>query len=614
MPRVKRKNKFKRKIKPRFFLFLAVLILIGTAAGYVFARHINNKDAFVSIGSRLNDAIAGKTQGNASDNTNENNQTITKEINNNGGNNSNLDNNDNGSENVEIIENNESGKKKAIIPERNPEAVQETLPDNLKIKWEVIKDNKIISDYKRDYSISFPDPEDYSTLPGITCFRGNNYRNSASYGYADIQEEKLEKIWSFSNGKIDVWTGVGWTGQPAIVMWDEKTKNIMNIFPSKKQKKGLKEVIYATLDGKIYFFDLEDGKPTREPIDIGYPIKGTVTVDPRGYPLLYTGQGIPEKNGEQGPIGYRIFSLIDQKMLYFIDGYDKHAFRRWGAFDSSGVIDAKSDTLIIPGENGILYTAKLNTKYDPDKGTISINPEFANYRYKSSVSKRLGIENSPVVFKNYVYFIDNSGLLQCVDLNTLKPVWARNVTDDTDSTPALEIESETEVSLYTACEVDLQGSEGYSYIRKIDAFTGRLIWEKAVKCEYNPDNNGGALASPVIGKNDIDNLVIYNIAKTGKTKTSGRLFALDKKSGKEVWTIDFNNYCWSSPVDVYTKDGKSYLIVCDSAGNVYLIEGKTGRILDTINIGSNIEASPAVYDNIAVIGTRGQKIFGIRIK
>ncbi|HHW47099.1 MAG TPA: PQQ-like beta-propeller repeat protein [Clostridiaceae bacterium] len=573
----------------------------------------SNREAFISIGSRLNDAIAENASGGA----NGNSKIISGETNNIDNKN---DNNGNNNENAGNIESNEPQKKKAIMPQRNPEAIPETLPEKLEIKWDVIKGDKIISDYSRDYNISFPDSGEYSVLPGITCFRGNNYRNSASYGYADIKEEKLEEIWSFSNGSIDVWTGVGWTGQPAIIMWDEQTKNIMNIFPSKKQKEGLKEVIYATLDGKIYFFDLEDGKPTREPINIGYPIKGTVTVDPRGYPLLYTGQGIPEKNGEPGPIGFRIFSLINHKMLYYIDGYDKHAFRRWGAFDSSGVIDTKTDTLIEAGENGIIYTVKLNTKYDPDKGTISVNPDLEKYRYKSAISKRLGVENSPVIFKNYVYFIDNSGLLQCVDLNTLKPVWARNVTDDTDSTIVLEVESETEVSLYTACEVDLQGSEGYSYIRKIDAFTGRLIWEKAVKCEYNPNNNGGALASPVIGKNDIDNFVIYNIAKTGKIKKqgmtvySGKLFALDKNSGKEVWTVELENDSWSSPVDVYTKDGKSYLIQCDSVGNVYLIEGKSGKILDTINLGANIEASPAVYDNILVIGTRGQKICGIRIK
>ena len=44
---------------------------------------------------------------------------------------------------------------------------------------------------------------------------------------------------------------------------------------------------------------------------------------------------------------------------------------------------------------------------------------------------------------------------QCVDLNTMKPVWLRDVSDDTNSTTILE-ETEDGVFLYTACEVDHQ--------------------------------------------------------------------------------------------------------------------------------------------------------------
>lgn len=587
-----RTTKFrKRRIKARFYIFLTVLILIIASTIFYF-----NYDKLIKKNNDITD-----------DNT-----TIDTETNIETGTNSN-DNNDNTEENEDTITENETDITKTVVPERNPIADQDYLPEKLNLNWDIIKDNKVIKDFNRGYNISMPDSSEYSSLPGITCFRGNNYRNAPSYGYADIKEEKLVKLWSFSNGSIDTWTGVGWTGQPAIVMWDEKTRNIMNINPNKKEKENLKEVIYATLDGKIYFFDLEDGKPTRDPINIGYSTKGTVTIDPRGYPLLYTGQGIPDKNGKRGPIGYRIFSLIDQKQLSFIDGMDKYAFRSWGAFDCSGVIDPITDTLIEGGENGILYTAKLNTKYSPENKTISIDPEYIRYRYKSSISKRLGIENSPVVFKNFAYFIDNSGLLQCLDLNTLTPIWARNVTDDTDSTPVFEVENEDEAFLYTANEVDLQGHGGISYIRKIDAFSGKLVWEKPVKCTYNNNNNGGALASPVMGKHDIKDLVIYNIAKTGKTSTSGRMYALDKKTGNEIWTVDFDNYCWSSPVDVYTREGKSYIVVCDSVGNMFLIEGINGKILDTISLGSNIEASPAIYDNTIVIGTRGQQIFGIRI-
>ena len=40
------------------------------------------------------------------------------------------------------------------------------------------------------------------------------------------------------------------------------------------------------MDGKIYFFELNTGKATRSPIDMGVVNKGTAALDPRGYPQL----------------------------------------------------------------------------------------------------------------------------------------------------------------------------------------------------------------------------------------------------------------------------------------------------------------------------------------
>ena len=498
-------------------------------------------------------------------------------------------------------------KPSGTIPLKN-------LPEQFKgFSSQVLVNRKPVTAFKRPYTIDFPVADEYSMLEGVTCFRGNNYRDSASYGYADVKQQKLEKVWFMKNGRIDIWTGVGWNGQPAIVKWSDEVKNIMNIVPAKKKKDNLKEVIYATLDGNIYFLDLDDGKPTRPPINVGSPHKGSVAVDPRGYPLLYAGQGIPEVAGKKIPIGYRIFNLINQKQLFFLDGMDPDKYRFWGAFDSGALIDAKTDTFIECGENGIVYSGKLNTSFQPEKKTISIRPDLVKYRYHSPISSKIGMENSPVVYKNYIYFADNSGLFQCVDLNTMKPVWIRDVNDDTDSTPALE-ETDSGVFLYTANEVDHQEKNGASYIKKLNAMTGELLWEKKIPCLYDAHTNGGALASPVLGKQDIDDLVIYNIAKTDMKNNGSTLIALDRKSGKEKWKVNMKYYSWSSPVAVYTKEGKSYLIVCDSGGYMSLFEGATGKKLDSLPLEANIEASPAVYDDMIVVGTRGRKIWGIRIK
>ncbi|HHW00034.1 MAG TPA: PQQ-binding-like beta-propeller repeat protein [Clostridiaceae bacterium] len=591
-----RTNKFKKKRKIRQLVFLTSIITI-------FILLYGVKVFIIDSGNRSGPG-PNKNAEQTKDEITESSENDTDDKNNNGD----MDDTDTPNGNNQETENKE---KFISIPTPSPDSA--CLPSEFKLTWEIIKDGEIVKEYKRDYNINFPYVSEYNALPGITTFRGNNFRNTASYGFADVKEGKLEEIWSLSIGHIDEWTGVGWNGQPSIVKWDEETKSVMNIFPEKKGKKDLKEVIYATLDGKIYFLDIDDGSFTRDPINVGYPFKGSVTVDPRGYPLLYAGQGIEKNGGKTGKIGFRIFSLIDQKELYFIDGMDKHAFRRWGAFDSGALIDPTSDTLVECGENGIVYTAKLNTNYDRINGSISIDPEIVKYRYKSSISKRLGIENSPVAINNYLYFIDNSGLFQCIDLNTMSPVWARSVNDDTDSSPALEIVGNSQVYVYTANEVDHQGTGGSSFMRKINALTGKLIWEKSVVCTYS-STNGGALASPVIGKHDIENLVIFNIAKTGKGKNTGVIYALDKNTGEEVWKVDMDYYSWSSPVDVYTKEGKSYLVVCDSGGFMRLLEGITGKELDKIPVKANVEGSPAIYENMIVVGTRGQRILGVKIK
>lgn len=493
------------------------------------------------------------------------------------------------------------------------EIVPDALPSNHNFTWDILKDNTILENYTSDKNIKFGSYENYNKVKGITTFRGNNYRNSASYGYVDVAEEKLEKAWSVNIGHLDSWTGVGWNGQPVIVNWDENLRKKMNLYGEKKNKNDLKEVIYGALDGHIYFLDLEDGSYTREPINVGIPIKGSVTIDPRGYPLLYSGQGIDVVNGRRVDVGFRIFNLIDQKMLFFIDGIDHTSYRLWGAFDSNPLIHEETDTLFECGENGLFYSIKLNTDYNLKDGEISIKPDVVKYRYTSPINSRLGVESSLVAYKDFGYFADNSGTLTCIDLNTLTPIWVRNVTDDTDSTPAIEDLGGGNVFIYTSNEVDIQGTGGYSYVRKINALSGELIWEKKYQCTFDPNIGGGAFASPIIGNNDINNLVIYKLAKAYQ-QNGGKLIAFDKETGEEVWVLDMNFYSWSSPVDVYTKNGKSYIIQCDSGGNMFLIEGSTGKILDQIPLNANVEGSPAIYNDMIVVGTRGQQIWGIKIK
>ena len=120
-------------------------------------------------------------------------------------------------------------------------------------------------------------------------------------------------------------------------------------------------------------------------------------------------------------------------------------------------------------------------------------------------------------------------------------------------------------------------------------------------------------ATACLGENNLSGLVYFNIARTGGKK-HGKLVAIDKKTGGEVWSVDMKYYSWSSPVAVYNSNGDGYIILCDSDGNMHLLDGRTGKVKDTINLGKNIEATPSVFNNTVVVGTRGKKIYGVTLK
>ena len=271
---------------------------------------------------------------------------------------------------------------------------------------------------------------DYTDLEGVISFRGNNYRNSASYGVSSIKEKTLIQNYKFDTSSSSWGGGAGWTGQPMIVKWPDDLKNKMNIYDEFKSKDGFTEVIYSSLDGNIYFFDLESGKQSRDKIRVGNPIKGTMSIDSRGIPLLYTGEGIVEN----GVVGFNIYSLIDGSQIYEINGMDKDAYRGWPAFDGSCLVCSSCDTVVEGGENGLIYIIKLNTDYNKEKNKITINPVVTKYRYGVEGSAgRLGTENSVAAYANLLYFADNNGDIQCLDLNTLEPVWLLRSGDDTDA-------------------------------------------------------------------------------------------------------------------------------------------------------------------------------------
>lgn len=497
-----------------------------------------------------------------------------------------------------------------------PAMADSTNPENFGIKWEILVNDQVAESYARPEAISFGDAADYFALPGIATFRGNNYRNSATYGTASVSEGKLTKVWSHGIGKLDDWGGCAWTGQPLVVQWDEETKAIMNLYERKKAKENLVEVIYATLDGRIHFYDLDDGTETRDAIKIGMNFKGAGALDPRGYPLLYVGSGLYTHKKEPRMF---VVSLITGEILYEYGNLDPAMLRNWSAFDSSPLVNAQTDTLIWPGESGVLYTIKLNTVYDKEAGTISVSPDTpVKTRYTSTYSESgryLGYESSVSIVDHYLYVSENGGLFQCIDLNTMELVWAQDTKDDSNSSPVFEWGADGNGYIYTAPSLHWTAKKdaGSVSIYKLNAQTGEIVWEISRDCVTVTGVSGGVQATPLIGKEGtaIENLIIYIVARV-PTAYDGTMIAIDRESGQVVWEISTRNYAWSSPVAFYTDEGKAYIAFANASGKIRLVDGETGEILSSLGLDQTTEASPVVFGNMMVLGTR-EGVYGIKI-
>ena len=526
-----------------------------------------------------------------------------------------------------------------------PAVLKSPIPSDIELIQYIYSGMKKIQTFGAEPSIQFTRPTSYQTIPGLLTFRGNPYRSAPSWGFANPQIEEIEQVWEYKGiGELPSgdgtfnWKGTGWTGQPLVVQWPSDTLRWMNIFPEKKAKPALKEVIIAALDGKIYFLDFDDGTPTRPPIYVGATMKCTPTIDPRGYPLLFVGQGdnnseiVPEGKTKANTANIWIYSLLDGSQLYKKEGFnDERAFRiSWGCADSSPIVVAESDMLLYPSENGLLYAYRLNSHYDAVTGSLSISPETESYAFSYLVDGQtaptVGIESSIAVYNHYAYWTDNNGYLVCLDLKTFTILWMKRLGDQSDVTPVIE-EVDGEVHLYVSTKVESQRTDvssyvGMAYTYKFNALTGDILWQTSFPAYSDAEfGQGGSFGTPVLGKNSIDDLVIFPYCRTVDEKQGSHLVAFDKVTGIKVWDYAMSSVSWCSPVDCYRQDGKAYIVMTDSLGQIHLVDGQTGQRIDYIQLMSNkgtdtesksglaIESTPAIFNGRIIVGTRSGSVF-----
>jgi len=431
-----------------------------------------------------------------------------------------------------------------------------------------------------------------SGVRGLTMFRGNPTRTFYGSGPVPAAPRVLWRYpdrpmcaVSYVGRAAPVWCGSGWTGQPAVIERDDGV-----------------EVIVGTYDRRVHFIDGATGRRRRPPFPTGDIIKGSVTVDPDGYPLLYTGSRdnffhIVALDGARPRELWRL-PASDAPRPLWNDDWDGNA----------AVIE---DYLFEGGENSWFYIVKLNRGYD-SAGRVTVDPRvvvrwpgFDDELLDSLGDRDVSIENSPVVFGWRVFFSNSGGLLTGLDITRLReaPDSVRRVFrfwggDDVNAT----VVSDERGMLYVAAEEQRRNARSrlVGHLYSLDPRAAQpLRWN--LRVPPGRDGHGGIYSTPALHGG-----MLY------VTTHGGLLLGVERDSGRVRWRKHLPPHAWSSPVVV-----DSTLIVADCEGAIRAFDvrvpGRDPALLWQVRIpgGPCIESTPAVWNGRIYVGARDGYIYGI---
>lgn len=431
-----------------------------------------------------------------------------------------------------------------------------------------------------------------SKFSGITMFRGNATRTF--YGEGPVPKHP-KILWEFPRegrmsamsavaGHSKFWAGTGWTGQPIVA-----------------ERNGRTEVIFGAYDKKIHFLDAKTGERVRPDFATRDIIKGTVTLDPDGYPILYSGSrdNFYHVIALDRPAPAQLWSLWAYSVKNAVWNDD---------WDGNGLI--VNDYLFEGGENSHFFIVKLNRGYGADH-KVTVDPKvvldfeaFDQGLFDAIGDKEVSIENSPAMYKDRVYFSNSGGLVWGLDVSRLsegriKPVLKWWTGDDTDASIVVDDDG----MLYVASELQrhLPRAKENGQIMKLNPYKPKnpLVWGIKVPPEGNSDGLGGCWATPALHGD-----MLY------EPTHPGALLGINKKTGKIVWKKSFSWHAWGSASVV-----DDTLIVPDTSGTIHAYDVRNPRVdppeLWQVSVpsGSAIESTPVNWRGRIYVGARDGKFY-----
>lgn len=428
------------------------------------------------------------------------------------------------------------------------------------------------------------------TVPGILTFRGNPTRSF--YGTGPVPSAP-RVLWTYpgeggmcgtstDGSGTSTWCGTGWTGQPAV--WEAAD--------------GRTWVAFGAYDYGVHWLDWQTGAELLPTFRTGDIIKGSVTVDPDGFPLLYTGS---RDNF------YRVIAMDrgTPTELWKLDAEAVSPTKWNDDWDGSGLV--LDDYLFEGGENSQFHIVKLNRGYGPD-GKVTVDPElvFHTPGWDDELLADIGdnqvsIENSVTITGDTVYFANSGGLVQGWDISGLAEgtpptrVFRFWTGDDTDAS----IVADEEGFLYVASEYErgLPRAREVGQLIKLDPRRPEnpVVWSVTDIEGYK----SGFWATPAVWRD-----TVYAAAN------GGRVLGIDRDTGRIRWEKNLGSQTWQSPVVV-----DDVLIMGDCEGNLNAYDVRDTNVdpplLWTVELEGCIESTPAVWKGRIFVGTRAGRFYAI---
>ncbi len=466
-----------------------------------------------------------------------------------------------------------------------------------------------------------------TSFAGLTMFRGNAHR--AWYGEGPVPKAP-RVLWRFpqdgamsmsssEGGESRVWSGTGWTGQPVVA-----------------EREGMTQVMFGAYDGALHFLDADSGERFLPDIPTGDLIKGSVMLDPDGYPLLYS--------GSRDNL-FRVVALDRETptVIWSMNAADVPHPVWNNDWDASALV--VGDYLFEGGENSYFFIVKLNRGLDGG-GKVRVDPKvllafpaYDDALFAAVGDRMVSIENSPAVHLDpkrgdRVYFANGGGRVVGLDINALglsqagygpggqaPGTWEQGVGPPSGPTPRplpylpnpegapfpvvftfwtgddvdASIVIDDEGRLYVAAELErmLPRAKEVGQLMKLDPYRPDqpLVW--SVKDPARGDK-GGIWATPAI----------YGDMLYVPTHT-GRLLGVARDDGRIVWEKPFTYHAWGSPLVVHDT-----LIVGDTDGWIHAYDVSNPTIdppeLWAVQIpgGGAVESTPALWHGRLYVGSR----------